>query len=319
MLAPICLFTYNRLSETQQTVNKLQANYIANNSDLYIFSDGPKNDTDEKKITIVRDYIKNINGFKSIHIIESKSNQGLANSIIQGVTKIINIYGKVIVLEDDLLTTPNFLDFMNQALNFYEFDSNIHSINGYSLKINHNKNNGDVYFQYRTFPWGWGTWNNRWDNCVFDKTKIKELINSDKKILKDFSKKCGSDMPNGLISSINGESDTWYVRWAFDHFYRNKYTVYPILSKIRNDGFGIDSTHCAGINTYVSEPDITHQKMFLFYPFQVDKFKCDYSFDKYFTKKYKLLFRVKMIFNKHTRNLLKDEFVKRFIKHTNDD
>ena len=82
MLAPICLFTYNRLSETQQTVNKLQANYIANNSDLYIFSDGPKNDTDEKKITIVRDYIKNINGFKSIHIIESKSNQGLANSII---------------------------------------------------------------------------------------------------------------------------------------------------------------------------------------------------------------------------------------------
>ena len=134
-LAPICLFTYSRLEETKRTIEALKKNFLAPKSELFIFSDGPKNHETKDKVKAVRDFIKTIDGFKKITIFESKTNEGLAKSIINGVTKVVNEYGKVIVLEDDLLTTPNFLDFMNQALLFFELNLSIYSINGYSLAL----------------------------------------------------------------------------------------------------------------------------------------------------------------------------------------
>lgn len=118
MFAPILLFTYNRLSETKQTVEALQKNYLASQSKLFIFSDGAKNFRDVQKVKDVREYIGSIDGFKSVKVFESTENKGLANSIIIGVTKIITEYGRVIILEDDLISTPNFLNFMNEALSF---------------------------------------------------------------------------------------------------------------------------------------------------------------------------------------------------------
>jgi GT2 family glycosyltransferase len=113
-LSPIILFAYNRPEHTKKTVEALQKNKLAKDSLLYIFSDGPKREDDVPKIKKVRDYIKTIKGFKKVEIFESNKNKGLANSVISGVTKIINKYGEVIVLEDDLITSPNFLVYMNK-------------------------------------------------------------------------------------------------------------------------------------------------------------------------------------------------------------
>ena len=134
-LAPIILFVYNRPWHTQQTVEALQKNELSSESDLVIFADGPKaNATEEQKekISQVREYTHKISAFKSVTIYEKEINCGLANSVIAGVTEIINKFGKVIVVEDDLVTSRYFLNFMNETLDFFENDEWIFSVSGYN-------------------------------------------------------------------------------------------------------------------------------------------------------------------------------------------
>ncbi len=127
-LAPIVLFTYNRLQHTKQTVEALQRNELAKESYLFVFSDGAKKDFDAQKVEEVRKYLKTINGFKNVTVIEREKNWGLANNIIDGVTQIVNEYGKIIVLEDDLVTSPGFLKYMNEALDMYADEERVASI-----------------------------------------------------------------------------------------------------------------------------------------------------------------------------------------------
>src|SRR5215218_1955184 len=134
-LAPVLLFTYKRVDVLKQTLAALQANTQAKDTELFVFSDGWKNETDKIGVQTVREYLKSIEGFKRIIIRESASNKGLANSIIEGVNEVIDQYGKVIVLEDDLITTPNFLSFMNTCLDKYKSESQVFSISGYSFNL----------------------------------------------------------------------------------------------------------------------------------------------------------------------------------------
>lgn len=242
MLAPICLFTYSRLAETQQTVEALQKNYLATESDLIIFSDGPKNELALKKVHIVRDYLKTITGFKSVKIIQSLVNKGLANSIISGVTKVLHDYGKVIVLEDDLVTTPNFLSYMNQCLDLYETDNRIISVCGYGLKINKPKSyEGDTYLYSRSSSWGWGTWKNQWETVDWD---VKDWANfkKDEKAKKAFNK-AGSDMFSMLKTVTEGNGHSWAIRFCYAQFKQAKFSVMPFNSLVDNNGFGVDGTN----------------------------------------------------------------------------
>ena len=121
--APIILFVYNRPEHTKKTVETLKQNEHARESELFVFADGPKEETIEEqlsKIHQVREYISTIDGFRNVHIETSNHNRGLANSVIYGVTKIVNQYGRVIVLEDDIVTSTQFLKYMNQSLDTYE-------------------------------------------------------------------------------------------------------------------------------------------------------------------------------------------------------
>jgi hypothetical protein len=310
MLAPICLFTYNRLSETKQTVAALQQNYLATESELFIFSDGPKNEEDKLKVNEVLNYIKQISGFKDITIIESPINKGLANSIIDGVTQIIEKYGKVIVLEDDLITSPNFLDFMNQALDFYLEKKKIQSINGFSLDIN---SDSDVYFHQRTFPWGWATWENRWDKNIFDKKLIIREINENTSILHRFKKSCGSDIVKMLNASLEGRNNSWYVRWVFNHFTNGTYSVFPSLSKVSNVGFNNRGIHCNHINVYKSNFDLTNKRIFLLNEYKKLDMESNALFLKYFTKSYKIWYRLKILKNQDGRRIVKNEIISRLI------
>ncbi len=133
--APILLFTFNRLWHTEQTITSLMKNHLASESDLYVFSDGARNENETHKVKEVRRYLKSISGFKSITIAERDKNLGLANSIIQAVTEMLAKHDKVIILEDDMISSPYFLTYMNDGLNLYSKASKVSCIHGYRYPI----------------------------------------------------------------------------------------------------------------------------------------------------------------------------------------
>jgi hypothetical protein len=224
--SPIILFTYKRLDTLKQSVEALQKNYLAPESELIIFSDAAKDQKDYEAVQNVRDYIKTIKGFKSIAIHEASQNKGLANSIIQGVSMILENYDSVIVLEDDLVSSPNFLNYMNNALRFYKNQENLFSIAGYSLPIKCDSKI-DIYYTQRASSWGWATWKDRWE--IIDWTVSDyDTFKKDKSKRKLFNR-MGSDMFSMLDKQMTGKLDSWAIRWCF--------------SKIVNVGFTPDASN----------------------------------------------------------------------------
>jgi hypothetical protein len=287
MLSPICLFTYKRLDTLKQTIESLKNNIEANNSELFIFSDAPKSKQDEEKIYQVREYIKTIIGFKEITIIEREQNQGLAKSIIEGVTEVINQYEKVIVLEDDLITSPNFLSFMNSALDYYESNNRIFSIAGYTPPI---KNpNDDVYFILRASSWGWATWKNRWENIKWDLTSDYELFKKNKSQKKAFDR-MGSDLCKMLHNQMTGKINSWAIRWCYNQFLVQQYTVFPTSSKVINIGTDSLATHTKDrFNRFATNVDDTCNIDFKF----ISDIQLDNYYLKQFLKQYAISTRIK--------------------------
>ncbi len=247
--APILLFTYKRLNTLQQTVSALHQNYHAKESELFIFSDGAKKNTDDFLITGVRTYLKTIEGFKKVYIFESEKNKGLANSIIEGVSLILKDYNKVIVLEDDLITSKNFICFMNSCLDYYENNQNIFSISAYTFPF---KRPGNYYYDTycitRGNSWGWASWKNRWETVDWSVSDYNDFL-SDKTLRKKLSQS-GSDLVDMLKMQMNGKMDSWAVRWYYQQSKNNQLTVYPVTSKIINNGFDDDATHTTNYNRY---------------------------------------------------------------------
>ena len=193
----------------------------------------------------MREYIKTINGFKKVTIIERDKNWGLANSIIDGVTTIVNIYGKIIVLEDDLVTSQYFLRFMNEALNIFENREDICSITGFSfsskvMKFPKNYDEG-IYLNIRPMSWSWATWKNKWDGIDWEVKDYQEIISDSNKIKK--LNQGGTDLTDMLIAQMEGRVDSWYVRWCLHMILNNKLTIYPRISFVNNVGFDSSGVH----------------------------------------------------------------------------
>lgn len=239
-LAPVILFVYNRPFHTKNTVRALQKNTLASQSELFIYSDGAKNDNQRESVNAVREYLKEIEGFKKVTVIERYTNFGLANSIIDGVTKIVNEFGKVIVLEDDLVTSPYFLAYMNDGLKLYENDKNIASIHGYIYPID---NLPDTFFIRGADCWGWGTWKRAWNvfepdgKILLEKLKSRGLQNE-----ADFN---GSYQYTKMLEDqIIGKNNSWAIRWYISAFLEDMLTLYPgksFVENIGNDGSGTHS------------------------------------------------------------------------------
>lgn len=239
-LAPIVLFTYNRLGHTQRTIEALQKNVFASESELFIYSDGAKNDTVSLHVRSVREYLQTIDGFKKVTIIEREKNWGLANSIIDGVTNIVNQYGKIIVLEDDLVTSPYFLRFMNEALEMYENEERVASIHGYIYPI---EGLPETFFIRGADCWGWATWKRGWSIFESDGKKLlHELENKKLEKEADFNGSYG--YTHMLRDQINGKNNSWAIRWYMSAFLKNMLTLYPGQSYVQNIGFDVDGTHC---------------------------------------------------------------------------
>lgn len=280
-LAPIVLFTYKRLDTLKLTLDALSNNFSAIESELYIFSDGPKKLEDQNIINDIRIYLKTVTGFRSINIIESPNNKGLAKSIIEGVTKIISIYGKAIVLEDDLITSKNFLNFMNFGLNRYKTNNEIFSISGYTFDFSKNALKHDGYFLNRSASWGWATWKNRWEIIDWE-MKDYNLFEKNNSMKKEFSK-LGSDVNKMLTDQMNGKIDSWYIRAIFHQYKIKGLTLYPSISKIENHGFDLFATNTKGLlKRYKTVLDTSNKTNF------------ELPHELKLNEKYQLLFQKKM-------------------------
>jgi FkbM family methyltransferase len=238
--APIILFVYNRLWHTQQTVEALQNNELAAKSDLYIYADGAKTEIDPK-VEEVRAYIRSIGGFKSVSIIEREKNWGLADNIIDGVTNIVNKYGKIIVLEDDIITSRGFLRYMNDALQVYENEEKVMHVSGYMFPV---KRKMPATFFYNTAScWGWATWARAWKYYNNDaKYLLDELYNNNQEITFDLNG--AYKFTDQLISNIGGNIKTWAVKWYASFFLQNGLALHPYPSLTNNIGFDGSGVHC---------------------------------------------------------------------------
>ena len=247
ILAPIVLFVYSRPELTRFTVEALQRNHLAQESDLYIYSDAAKHSSIETQVAEVRKYIKSISGFHSITIIERKNNFGLSNSIISGVTEIIEKFERIIVLEDDLITSPFFLQYMNDALIYYTYDERVISIHGYVYPVKQQLQS--TFFLTGTDCWGWGTWNRGW-----------KLFNPDGRYLLNALKKknlaAAFDFDNSykytkmLKNQIAGKIDSWAVRWHASAFIEEKLTLFPGISLVNNIGESDSATHTKSLQEF---------------------------------------------------------------------
>jgi len=253
--APIALFTFNRLRHTQDTVGALQSNKLSASSDLFVFSDGPRHAGEAATITAVREYITTIEGFKSVSCIERTGNLGLAASIIAGVTDIVNRYGRVIVLEDDMITSPYFLQYMNDALQLYQDEERVVSVHGYVYPVSQAL--PETFFLRGADCWGWATWKRGWDLFEADGRKLlQELEKQSLGFQFDYDGTYGfTDM---LKDQIHGRNNSWAIRWNASAFLKDKLTLYPGRSLVLNTGLDSSGVHSGSkqdfLTTVAQEP-----------------------------------------------------------------
>ena len=247
MLAPIVLFTYNRPTHTARTLKSLLQNALTGQSDLFIYSDAPKDSKARHKVARTRQYLRAFKArytqaFQNITIIERERNFGLADSIIDGVTHIIKQYGKIIVLEDDILVSPVFLDYMNDALSRYEQHSNVWAINAHTHPIDP-QGLGDCYFWYFPDPWGWGTWHDRWQHFRRDTRYF--INNFSKQEIMDINLNNSYNAWQQILLNKSGKIKTWAIFFYCLAYKHNALSLTPSTSYIHQIGLDGSGIHCS--------------------------------------------------------------------------
>ena len=242
-MAPIILFAYNRPHLLRQTLESLQANPLASESDLFIFCDGPKpnaKESDLQKIAEVRSIAREQRWCKSVTVFESETNKGLGPSIISGVTQIVNEFGKVIVLEDDMITSPYFLEYMNKALEKFEDEEKVMHISAYMFPVK--SDIPKLFFYNSTTCWGWGTWKRAWDKLEIEPKSLKNKLKK-QGLYNYFNLDGHGDFALQLDLNINGLLNTWAVKWHASVVLSHGLSLHPKRSYVQNIGFGEDASN----------------------------------------------------------------------------
>lgn len=242
-MSPICIFVYKRVETTQLMLESLKRCPECRDSELYIFMDEARNDAEAKQVEAVRELFDNIEGFKEVHPYPARMNKGMARSVIDGVTKVLDEHDSVIVIEDDLVVSPDFLTFMNSALTTYKDRDDIWSISGYTPKLKglEQRDKQGVFLVPRAQCWGWATWRDRWDTVDWDVDDFRRLSRS-KSRQKAFNRG-GNDLYRTLEMERRERIESWAVRWAYSASKQNKWTVNPMQSKVKNIGLKSSESH----------------------------------------------------------------------------
>jgi hypothetical protein len=240
-LAPIALFVYNRPEHTRRTLAYLQKNLLADESRLFIFSDGPKTEADKDKVDEVRALANEVTGFKSVKVITRKENLGLANSIIIGVSQLVSEFGKIIVFEDDMISSPYTLEYFNEGLTKYHDDDAVMHIGAYMYDLD-DKTLPDAFFHRIATSWGWATWARAWRDFEPDIDKLMAQFNVEQKY--DFSIGYTMNFWKQMEEFKAGRNNSWAIRWYASIFLKGGLTLNPSRSLVHNighDGTGVHS------------------------------------------------------------------------------
>lgn len=248
--APVALFVYNRPWHTRRTVEALRANAEAAETPLYIFSDAPKNSRASEAVAEVRSLIREITGFKAVTIIERETNFGLARSIIEGVTQICEKHGCVIVLEDDLVTSPHFLKYMNEGLEKYQDEQKVISIHGYVYPVEQAL--PETFFLKGADCWGWATWKRGWEFFNPDGQKLLDELKR-RELTRQFDFNGSYPYSMMLSNQIAGKNDSWAILWYASAFLQDKLTLYPGRSLVQNIGMDGSGVHCSANEGFSAE------------------------------------------------------------------
>lgn len=258
-LAPIVLFTYNRLDHTRQTVEALRGNLYAKESVLYIYSDAPKTDAAAGAVQAVRDYLHTIDGFREVHIVLREENWGLARNIMDGVTEIVNQYGKIIVLEDDIVTSKYFLKYMNDALEIYKDAPQVMNISAYICPIA-TADLPESFFMHFSYCWGWATWKHAWG--LFERAPKKLIQEFTKEDIYHFTLEGTVDYWQQVVANEGGSLYTWAVFWGASIFQNNGLTLIPRDSLTLNVGMDGTGEHCNVTEEYASVVKLDPVRLF---------------------------------------------------------
>lgn len=243
-LAPIAFFVYNRPEHTRRAVDSLSRNPLAAESDLVIFSDAARKPEHQLNVDLVRALIRDVTGFRSVRIVERERNLGLASSIEDGVRKLCDEEGKIIVVEDDLVVVPEFLSFMNRALERYRDEPRVMQVSGYMFPGTFNSS-ADALFLPLISCWGWGTWKRAW--AYYDPGATGYVhLRENRKLREEFNVGGAYDYYHMLEQQMQGKIDSWGIRWLLSVFMRQGLVLYPVQSLVQNIGVDGSGTHGGG-------------------------------------------------------------------------
>lgn len=254
MPAPVALFTYNRPHHTRATLEALARNTTASKTDLFVYSDGPKDAQESYSVASVRALVRSQIAFASVNVIERPRNLGLAQSVITGVSELLKTFDSVIVLEDDIVTSRHFLDFMNDALDHYKLDRSAFSVTGHTFPTPYMHVPADypfdTYSGFRCSSWSWGTWRNRWRLIDWEMTYFDRFM-TNRRAQRAFDRG-GCDMTAMLKLQREGKIDSWAIRFCYAHYVNGMRCIYPVKTLVRNVGLDRSGTHS------VPEPRFSH-------------------------------------------------------------
>jgi hypothetical protein len=250
--APIVLFVYNRLDHTRRTLEALATNPLAIESDLIIYADGPKKPEHQDSVQAVREFVRNVVGFKSIAIVERAANLGLANSIIAGVSEVCAARGRAIVVEDDLVVSRDFLTFLNAGLDRYQNEESVLQISGYSYPA-HDRSTSQSFFLPMVSCWGWATWSRAWAEFDSGMSALTRL-DGDSVARRRFNVDDTYDYYGMACQQRSGKIDSWGIRWQLSLFARGGLVLYPRGSLVYNSGTDASGTHGMGQTAFQREP-----------------------------------------------------------------
>lgn len=279
--APIALFVYNRPEHTRRTLKFLQQNQLAAESRLFIFSDGPQNAAAANAVAEVRELIHGVEGFKSVEVIERKENWGLARSVIAGVTQLVEEYGRVIVFEDDLITSPYTLRYFNEALDHYENEEKVMHIGAYMYPLPFETADQlpETFFYRAASSWGWATWARAWKHFNPDVNELMKQFDAEQK--HQFAIEGTMNFWKQMKELKWGRNNSWAIRWYASIFLNGGLTLNPAYSLVNNIGHDGSGVH-SGINE-IYQVSI-HPKPVTQFPEEIKEHPQAYAAIKHFLK-----------------------------------
>ena len=303
--APVAFFTYIRFKKLKRAIEKLKKNDLSKKTDIFFFSDSAKNTNEIKKVNRVREYLKNIKGFKKKRIIIRSKNLGNGTNIIKGINEVFKKYDKIIVLEDDLDIGENFLTFMNNCLFKYSKNKKIWHVGGWTYNINI-KNQYDIFFSSIMNCWGWATWKNRWKFFEKNPKKLVKYFDNNFEKINKFNLNGKINYFSQILRNKNKNINTWAVFWYAQIFINNGLCISPNISLVNNNGFDIDSTqsHPDHFLNIIYKTKISKKKNFKL-PDNINE-NLDYYrlLENFFRSKINFISKVKKILNNYIKNIL---------------